>query len=443
MAGMFSKSLKGTAVRHCKNTQDIATEVMPVPDVVHILMGQHMGPPCEALVKPKDEVRVGQIIGDSEAFLSVPVHSSVSGVVERIDEIIIPNGVRGKTVVIKTDKLQTPADGLTPPEINSRADFVAAVKASGMVGLGGAGFPTHIKFSPKNPQDIDCLVINAAECEPYITSDYRTLIEDSEDAAYGIRAIMKHLDIKNCVIGIEDNKPEAISKWEKITADIPGASVKVLKSKYPQGAEKVLIYETTGRVSQEGKLPADIGVIVVNITTVACLAQYLKTGIPLISKRITVDGGAISQPKNIRAVIGTPINEIAEFCGGYKSEPAKILLGGPMMGVAVSREDYPIAKSTNALIFMDEKEARANKELPCIHCGRCVRACPMNLMPLRLEDCFERGDLDGLRRHKVNLCMECGCCSFACPSKRHLVHTHRLSKARLREADRQSKEAKK
>ena len=438
---MFTKRLKGVAVCHCKNTQDLATETMPVPDTVSIVMSQHMGPPCNVLVNPKDTVRVGQVIGDGEAFLSVPIHSSVSGTVERIDEIIMPNGTRSKAVVITTDKLQRYADGLAPPGISTKEDFIAAVKNSGVVGLGGAGFPTHIKLNPKNIDEVDTLVINAAECEPYITSDYRTLIEDSGEAIDGILTIMKHLDIQNCIIGIEDNKPVAIQMWEKLVAEMPGVSVKSLRSQYPQGAEKVLIYETTGRVVPEGKLPGDVGVIVVNVTTAACLVRYLKTGRPLTSKRITVDGGAIRQPKNVRVVIGTPISAVAAFCGGYSSPPAKILMGGPMMGVAVYSEDYPIVKNTNALLFFGQNEARGERETACIRCGRCVQSCPMNLMPLRIDDCFERSDIDGLRRYKVGLCMECGCCAFACPAKRHLVHTHRLAKVRLREAGQKTKEA--
>ena len=441
MASFFDKSLKGVRTRHCKNTQDVETEIMPVPDLVYIVMSQHMGPPCNVLVNPKDSVKVGQVIGDSDAFLSAPIHSSVSGTVLRIDETIMPNGTRSKTVVIETDKLQEMTEGLKPPAVNSKDDFLAAVKASGVVGLGGAGFPTHIKLNPKNLDKIDTLIVNAAECEPYITSDYRTLMEDTDEALDGISAIMKHLHIPNCIIGIEDNKPKAIELWEKRVREMKGVSVKKLRSQYPQGAEKVLIYETTGRIVPEGKLPADIGAIVVNITTAACVQHYLKTGHPLTTKRITVDGGAITLKKNLRVVIGAPIKDVAEYCGGYREEPSKILMGGPMMGIAIYDQDYPVVKNNNAILFFDEKEAKSPEETPCIRCGRCVRSCPMNLMPLRIEDAFGREDEDGLREYKVNLCMECGCCAFACPAKRHLVHTNRLAKVRLQKADRKGREA--
>lgn len=434
MASIFDKSLKGVSVPHRKNTEDSTTKAMPVPDKVYIVMSQHMGPPCDVLVKPGDEVKVGQVIGDSSAFLNAPVHSSVSGTVKAIDEIIMPNGSRSKAIVIESDKEQTLHESISPPVITDKASFLAAVKASGMVGLGGAGFPTHIKFDPKNIDEVDTLLINAAECEPYITSDYRTIIEDAEAVLDGIQHIMQYLGLTRCYIGIEDNKPKAIEKLRGMIKSIPGVGVVSLKSKYPQGAEKVLIYETTGRVVKEGKLPADVGVIVTNVTTCASLSNYFKDGVPLISKRITVDGGAVKEPQNVRALIGTPIKEVIEFCGGYKAEPKKLLMGGPMMGTAVYDEDYPVLKNNNAILAFDEAQVEYYAESACIRCGRCVRSCPMNLMPLRIEDCFVRNDLDGLKAYKVNLCMECGVCSYVCPAKRHLVQTHRLAKARLHNA---------
>jgi len=434
VASIFDKSLKGVAVPHRKNTEDSETRVMPVPDKVYIVMSQHMGPPCEVMVKAGDTVKVGQVLGNTEAFLSAPVHSSVSGTVKAIDEIIMPNGTRSKAVVIETDKLQELHEDIKKPEITDKASFLAAVKQAGLVGLGGAGFPTHVKFNPKNLDDVDTLLINAAECEPYITSDYRTIIEDAEDVLEGIRRIMHYLGLARCYIGVEDNKPKAIEKLKEMVQGMPGVGVVALKSKYPQGAEKVLIYETTGRVLGEGKLPADIGVIVTNVTTAACMAQYFRDGVPLISKRVTVDGGAIASPQNVKVLVGTPIKEVFEFCGGYKAEPKKILMGGPMMGTAIYDETYPVVKNNNALLAFDEQQVEYYSETACIRCGRCVRSCPMNLMPLRIEDCFNRDDIEGLKEYKVNLCMECGCCAFACPAKRHLVQTHRLAKVRVRKA---------
>jgi electron transport complex protein RnfC len=426
--------LKGVAVPHRKNTRDSATVDMPVPEQVFIVMSQHMGPPCDVLVSPKDEVKVGQVLGDTSAFLSAPIHSSVSGTVLRIDEIIMPNGVRSKAVVIQADGLQELSPDIKPPVLNTRAEFINAVHASGIVGLGGAGFPTHIKLNPKDPSALDTLVINAAECEPYITSDYRAIMEDAADILEGVHAMLKFLNIPKCVIGVEDNKPEAIKRLEELTANEPKISVKTLKSKYPQGAEKVLIYETTGRTVGEGQLPADVGVVVCNVTTADKIAHYLRDGIPLISKRVTVDGGAVKEPKNVNVLIGTPIIKVLEFCGGFKAEPKKLIMGGPMMGTAVYDENYPIIKNNNAILAFDEKQVEEYSETDCIRCGRCVLSCPFNLMPLRIEDAFNKEDNEALEKYKVNLCMECGCCAYACPAKRHLVQVHRLAKARLRAA---------
>lgn len=429
---IFDKHLKGVKVPHFKNTEDCATRVIPVPDKVYIGMSQHMGPPCDVKVSVNDKVKVGQLIGDSDKFLSAPIHSSVSGTVVNIDEIIMSNGSRTKAVVIESDKLQELDESIRPPVVNSREDFLGAVRDSGVVGLGGAGFPAHIKLNPKNLNEVDTLIINAAECEPYITSDYRAIMEDGQKIISGIRAMMKWLEITNCFIGVEANKPKGIQKLEELARPYPEIQVVTLKSKYPQGAEKVIIFEIAGRVVPEGKLPADAGVIVSNVTTTASIAFYLETGIPLVNKRITVDGGAVKEPANLLVPLGTPVKDIAAFCGGYSKEPKKILMGGPMMGIAIYDEGYPLLKNNNAILFFDDGQVPDWEETACILCGRCVRACPFDLMPASIERSFLRRDADALQELKVNLCMECGCCANQCPARRDLVQVNRLSKQMLR-----------
>ena len=436
---IFDKSLRGVYVPHRKNTQAAPTEIMPVPPMVAITVSQYLGPQCNILVKKNDTVFVGQKIGDTNDFLTVPVHSGVSGTVKRIEQVLMPNGAREQTVFIETDGLQTLHPDIKPPFVTDRKGFVQAVRDCGLVGLGGAGFPTHVKLNTKS--NVDVLLINAAECEPYITSDHRTMLEDGRDVIAGICLVMKHLQIDKCLIGIEDNKPDAIKEMKRLSADNPHIEVKALASRYPQGAEKVLIYEATGRTMPEGKLPVDVGALVMNVTTISVIAQYFRNGMPLINKRITVDGDAVTTPKNVMVPIGTPISDILNFCGGAKKEIAKILTGGPLMGSAVCDKDFPILKNSNAVLYFSKDIAATPEESACIRCGRCIRACPINLMPLRIEEAFVRDELDELKKYKVNLCIECGCCAYVCPARRQLVLTNRLSKNRLRTAASKAKGA--
>lgn len=430
---VIKRVLNSIHLEHRKSTMDLATEVMPVPDRVYISVVQHIGAPCEPLVEPGDYVKVGQPIADTEAFVSAPIHSSVSGTVVKIDKIMSSLGSVDKTIIIETDKRQEVWEGIAKPHIQSREDFIAAVRASGLVGLGGAAFPTHIKYNPKNIQDVDTLVINGAECEPYITSDYRTMIEDTENIVYGIRIIMKYLDLKKCFIGIEKNKPLAIKKLKYATKNMEGVEVVVLPSTYPQGAERVLIHQTTGKELPMGKLPADIGIIVSNIATVGFVSEYFKTGMPLISKRITVDGNAVLFPKNLRAPIGARICDIIEHCGGYTKPPKKILMGGPMMGRAIYNHEKALIKNNNAILVFDKEKASFPEESDCIRCGSCFRSCPLNLMPTEIEKEYHLANIEGLKKLKVSMCMECGCCSYVCPAKKQLSMINRLAKRMVQE----------
>ncbi len=412
------KHLKGVHVNHCKNTAGMAVVPMPVPDKVYIPMTQHIGAPCEPVVSVGDKVKVGQLIGDSKAFVSAPVHSSVSGEVVAIERFMTQFGRVDTNVVIQADGRQEFADTVVPPVIESKDDFLAAVRASGLVGLGGASFPTHVKYRPQNP--VDTFVINAAECEPYITVDHAVMLSNPEDIIEGAKAVMKWLDIPRTIIGIESNKPDAIRVLEELCAKESGISVHVLRQVYPQGAERVIIYEATGRHLVAGKLPANVGVIVSNVTSVVKLNQYLKYGMPLVTKSLTVDGNAIREPKNVEVPIGTLMQDVIEFCGGTTAEPKKILLGGPMMGKAVPNDGYAILKGNNAILVFDGDFAQKDPETACISCGRCVRGCPMNLMPNMLSKAFKLKDIEMLEEYNVMSCMDCGCCAYSCPARKQL-----------------------
>ncbi len=426
--------LKGIKVPHRKNTAGAAPVRIPVPQTVSVPMSMHIGRPAKPVVKRGDRVLVGQLIAEADGYISAPVHSGVSGKVQKIDEMMTAMGAKVPCIVIETDGLQEQSPDITPPDVHDLNSFVAAVKASGSVGLGGAGFPTFVKFSFNNDANAaDAVVINAAECEPYITSDTRTLIDRADEVFEGIDMLKKYLNIHRFVIGIEDNKPEAIAKVRALAAKTDGVEVKVLPSMYPQGGEKVLVYNTLGRLIPKGGLPLDVGVVVINVTTLAFIARYIKTGMPLVEKCLTVDGSAVREPKNIIAPIGTSIADVLEAAGGCKSEPAKVLYGGPMMGIAVPDLSAPILKNTNAIVAMDEKEAQPPKTTPCINCGACLNHCPLRLDPRAIARAYKKGEAEDLKTLCVDLCMECGCCSYVCPAKRHLVQTNKLAKTMLRE----------
>ena len=433
---MSQKHLHSIHVSHYKHTAGCATEVMPVPDVVKISMSQHIGAPCKPLVQKGDYVKVGQLIGDTDAFVSAPIHSSVSGTVTGIEEQRSAVGGMDTLVVIETDKKQEVYEGIKVPEAKDLPEFIKAIRESGLVGLGGASFPTHIKFNPKNIDEVHTLIVNAAECEPFITSDHRLMLEDTEDLIAGCQLIMKHIGLDEGFIGIEENKPDAIEHINKVLAAKGITNIKTFKlqARYPKGAERVLIYEITGKTMNAGELPAQHGVILSNVTTIAFVGQYFRTGMPLVSKRMTVDGDAVATPKNIIAPIGTMINDVIGFCGGYKEEPRKILMGGPMMGRAVFSDEMPIVKNNNAILAFSKAQSVVKEETACINCGRCHQACPFKLIPTALADAYERRDAQALSDLKVMQCMECGSCSYICPARRPLGFTNKLGKAVVKEA---------
>lgn len=427
----------GVKVAHHKNTAELEVVRIPTPSKVVIPMQQHIGAPCEPVVKVGDEVAVGQLIGDSDKFVSAPIHASVSGTVTAIGDIKMPNGSVSKAVTIESDGEMRLWEGIKPPKVETREDLIKAVRDSGLVGLGGAGFPTHVKLNFPPDKNIDTLVVNAAECEPYITVDYRECMENSWDILSGVYALKELLGFKQVIIAAEDNKPEAFKVLGKIAdhdADIDDSvKLMVLESKYPQGAEKMMVQSATGRRVPPGKLPADVGCVVMNVASVAFISRYLKTGKPLVSRSLTVDGSAIAEPKNVRVPVGTDIGEIIDFCGGFKGKPSKILTGGPMMGLAIVGTDLPVLKQNNAILAFTADDAVLKPETDCIRCGRCVAACPMSLMPTNIVKAAKIKDVDALKRAGVTVCMECGSCAFACPAGKPLVQHMRLAKAILRE----------
>lgn len=426
--------LNGIHIPHRKGTQYFETQTFPVPERVKISMSQHMGAPCTPLVKKGDTVKVGQKIGESEAFMSCPVHSSVSGEVVDVSDMLLANGKTCKAVEIACDGQQTMSEEIEPPVVTDKQSLVKAVRESGCCGLGGAGFPTHIKLNyDESKVDIDSLVINAAECEPYITSDFREMMENTQDIIEGIKTLCKILEIENVYIGIENNKPQAIEELTKQTENDDFIHVVKLKSSYPQGAEKVIAFSTTGRIIKEGNLPSDHGIIVMNVSTVAFINRYIKTGVPLISRRLTIDGDAVNKPCNVKALIGTSVKDLLEFAETDFDKAQKIIAGGPMMGMCLYDADTPLSKTNNAFLAFKEK-TYAKKSLlykgqtNCIRCGRCIGACPLGLMPTELEKAYDRRDKDALNKMKINLCMNCGSCSFVCPARRNLAEKNQLAK---------------
>ncbi|MCQ2480056.1 MAG: electron transport complex subunit RsxC [Clostridia bacterium] len=441
MKGVLKAVVKvrgGVKVDHHKDTAELEVVRMLDPKTVVLPMQQHIGTPCTPTVKVGDEVAVGQVIGDSDKFLSAPIHASVSGKVKAIGNVKLPNGSVVQGVTIESDGEKRLYEGIEPPKVDTLEDFLKAVRASGLVGLGGAGFPTHVKLNVPKDKNVDTLVINAAECEPYITVDYRECMENSWDILSGIHIVKDMLGIKNVVIAVENNKPKAFEMLKKIadSDDKDGDAIKImaLESKYPQGAEKMMVQSATGRKVPPGKLPADVGCVVMNVASVAFLARYIKTGKPLVSRSMTVAGSAIKEPKNIRVPIGTNIGEIIDFCGGFCEEPAKIIAGGPMMGLSIVGTDLPVSKSNNAILAFKKGDASIRKETDCIRCGRCAAACPMSLMPTLIERSMKAGNVEALEKAGIMVCMECGSCSFSCPAKKPLVQTMKAAKAYLREA---------
>lgn len=421
----------GTRIPHYKNTENCSTEALLNPPTVTLLMSQHLGAAATPCVKKGDSVYVGTVVGTANGFVSADIHSSVSGKVKDVVKYMLAGGQQSQAVIVESDGEFTPDPAIEKPVIETKEDLVNAIAKSGIVGLGGAGFPTHVKLAPPANSEIDTLIINAAECEPYITSDYRGMMENPESVIGGIALVKRLLNIPRAVIGIENNKMPAVDLLKPL-AEKENIEIKVLGSTYPQGAEKVLIANVTGRAVPAGKLPADAGVIVLNVGTVASIYDYTQDGMPLVKKRITLDGDIVARPCNVMVPVGTSVQFLIEQCGGLTGEPKKILMGGPMMGTALYSDEYPVQKNSNAVLAFGDAYLTENN--PCIHCGRCIQACTMKLSPAEIQMLYEQKDLEGASKLSVMSCIECGCCTYVCPAKRPITQIMRLTKLEIRKA---------
>ena len=427
------KFLGNTHVPHCKNTAEMQPVKMTPPKEIVLPMSQHIGAPATPVVKVGDEVKVGQLIAEAGGFVSSPIYSSISGKVVKLDSYISPAGATVPTVRIESDGLMTVCEDITPPEIKDLDSLIAAVRASGLVGLGGAGFPTAVKLEAAKKGEIHTIVINGSECEPYLTCDTRTMLDDSDLIYEAIALLDKYIGtVKKFAFAVENNKPQCIEELARVFQDNEKVTVCPLPALYPQGAERVTVYNTTGIVIPEGKLPADVGVLVINVTSLATIAKYVKTGMPLIEKCLTVDGSAVKEPKNLIVPIGTPIRDVIEAAGGTKEEIGKVLYGGPMMGTPVCSLDEPVLKTTNGITVLNVQDAKEKEISACIHCGKCVDVCPMGLYPTSFTKALDISNADErmerLEKLSITLCMECGCCSYVCPANRPLVQNNRLCK---------------
>lgn len=387
-------------------------------------LSQHIGAPAKPLVAAGDKVLVGQRIGEPGGFISACVISSVSGKVKTIEPRLVANGSVVPSIIVENDGLYQAVEGFgaeRDPKSLSKEEIRSIVKDAGIVGLGGAGFPTHVKLTPKDEAAIDTIIVNGAECEPYLTSDYRMMLEEPQHIIGGLNIILQLFDNAKGVIGIEDNKPEAIKMMTELVKDEPRITVCPLKTKYPQGGERSLIYAVTGRKINSSMLPADAGCIVDNVDTVISIYNAVAKTTPLIRRIITVTGDAISNPQNYSVRIGTSYKELLEASGGFKTEPEKVISGGPMMGQALFNLNIPITKTSSALTCLTKDEVAANAPSACIRCGRCVNVCPSHVIPQMLMDAAESSDIERFVKLDGMECCECGCCTYICPAKRPLT----------------------
>ena len=424
-----------TKLPHNKQTANMAAVQMPAPAVVTIPMVHQIGSAAIPCVKAGDKVFVGTKIANADGIVSASIHSSISGTVKKIDSFLTSDGFSCPTVIIESDGEMALDPSLKAPTTSNVEEFYLAIRESGLEGLGGADFPTAVKLEAENKGLIKKIIINATECEPFVTADNRTMIEDFDHIKKGVEVLEKFISAEEIVIGIDEEKTEAISVMKNTFASDSKVRIEILPSLYPQGEDKVIVYNTTGLVIPEGGYAHQVGCAVINVTTVAFIGHYFETGMPLVWKRITVDGSAVKEPKNLIVPVGTPIADVLNFAGGISEDLGKVLYDGPMKGIAIYSLNDPILKNTTAIVALTSAEAAPTVKYPCIHCGRCVTACPMSLNPtaiskaMRVEDKEDRHAR--LEAACIDTCTECGSCSFVCPSRRPLGEVIKFAKSEL------------
>lgn len=397
-------------------------EVLPKGEMVYPL-SQHIGAPAQPIVAKGDRVLVGQKIAESGGFVSAAVFASASGTVKNIEPRRVASGDLVMSIVVDNDGLfeEAPVGAVKPLEQMTKEEILTAIREAGIVGMGGAGFPTHVKLFPKEPDKIEYVIANCAECEPYLTSDYRRMLEEPEKLIGGLKIILRLFENAQGILAVEDNKPDCIALLKKLTKDEKRISVNALKTKYPQGGERVLIYATTGRKINSSMLPADVGCVVNNVDTMVAVYRAVTEGKPLTERIVTLTGDAMKNPCNYRVRIGMSYEELLEAAGGYRVQPEKVICGGPMMGTALFDLKIPTTKTATALLALSKDEVSAMEPGPCINCGRCLEVCPGRVMPSKLADYAEHFDEEAFLKNNGMECCECGCCSFICPAKRPLT----------------------
>lgn len=388
-------------------------------------LSQHIGAPAKPVVKKGDRVLKGQVIAEAGGFVSAPIHASVSGTVKGMEPRLTATGTMANAIIVENDQQYEEVEYQPVTSLGelTKEEILKRIQEGGVVGMGGAGFPTHVKLAPKNPENIEYILVNGAECEPYLTSDYRRLLEEGEQVVEGLKVMLALFDNAKGYICIEDNKPDCIRKMEELVKDIPRIEVKALMTKYPQGGERALIYATTGREINSSMLPADVGCVVDNVDTVTAIYKAVMLGRPVIDRIVTVTGDAVAQPKNFLVSTGTNMNELVEAAGGFKGQPEKIISGGPMMGFSMYGLDIPCTKTSSAILSFLRDEVSHVQETACINCGRCVSVCPGHVIPARLATFAQHGDMEKFQEFDGMECCECGCCSYICPAKRPLTQS--------------------